>query len=444
MKPRSSVKPPSSTFDPQLPPDVARETRSGSRSRRSSAAPETKQERLFDIPSQVVEEQESDLEEEARQIEALRQDIASPIQAEPIPPLEESVGAIEEDLQEPEEDDASDVDEYSDEQVAAVSKRISEGGRVVRHRPEADSNEFSRFARLVLTLLIMASGAVLYHYKQESSGIGFCNAGTTTNPILEGRQALVAAVASCQRENRTTLYASEVESAPPPVPTGTAAAVDQGSQPETESAVELCPPPTFDLLPHPQTCTPCPRHATCTPSSVTCAKGYVFQPNKFMAYIPVPHYPNPNEPSLSTFTRPKGLLAAEDSSEVAYSLVSSLFDGLPGFGPVAFPPRCVVDPLLKRKINYMGRSVASQLATERGMRLCTGKNADLPETTELEQAKKWGTEVDKLSKEIQKKTSVGFFSSASIVQAAHSCAAQLNPAIRRYIQGCPQTASGPR
>ena len=378
------------------------------------------------------------MEEEARQLEALRQDIASPIKVEPMSPVKESVGVVAEDLQEPEDVDASDVDEYSDEQVVAVSKRISEGSRVVRRRPEADSTEFSLFARLVMVLLIMASGAMLYQYKKESSEIGFCNAGMTTNAILEGRQALTAAVESCQRENRTTLYASEVESVASPVPTGTAAAVAQGSQSEAESAVELCPPPTLDLLPHPQACTPCPQYATCTPSSITCAKGYVLRPHAFLSSARVPHHPNLEDPSLMTFTRPKDTLSAEDWSEAAYSLVSSVFDGLPGFGPVAFPPRCIVDPLARRKITLIGKSIESQLATERGMRLCTGKNADLPETTELEQAKKWGTEVERLSKEIRKKTSVSIFSFASIVRDAHPCAAQPDPTIRRNIQGRPQ------
>lgn len=380
----------------------------------SSAAPESKQEWLFGIPSQVTEEQESDLEEEARQLEALRQDIASPTKADPEVPVLEPVEAIAEDVQELEYDDASDVGEYPDEQVAAVSKRISEGGRVVQYQPEADSKEFSRFARLVIVLLMLASGAMLYEYKKESSGIGFCNAGTTTNPILEERQALAAAVELCQRENRTTLYGSEAGSASSPIPTGTTVAA--GQQPATESGVELCPLPTFDLLPHPQTCTPCPQHATCTPSSVTCAKGYILQSHPLLAFLSVPHHASPDDPSLTTFTRPQGLLSSVDMPEMAYSAPALIFDGLPSFGPVAFPPRCVVDPFHRRNINLIGRSIESHLAAERGMRLCTGKNAALPGTTELEQAKKWGVEVEKLSKEIMKKTSVCFSGSASLVQ----------------------------
>lgn len=402
-KPRSSVKPPSSTFNPQLPPDVKRETRS----RGPSAAPENKQERLFTIPSQVTEEQESDLEEEARQLEALRQDLASPTKAQTQLPVLELVEAPTEDIQEQEDDVASDVSEFSDEQVAAVSKRISEGGRVMKRQQESDSKEFSRFARLVAVLLMLASSAVLYGYKQESSGIGFCNAGTATNPVLQERRSLAAAVELCQRENRTTLYGSEAESASSPISTGTA--VDHGSQPAAESAVELCPLPVFDLFPHPQTCTPCPRYASCTPSSVTCAKGYVLQSHPLLSFLTVPHHASPDDPSLTTFTRPQGLLSSVDTSELVYSAPSLIFDGLPSFGPVAFPPRCVADPLHRRKINYIGKSIESHLAAERGMRLCTGKGADLPETTEIEQAKKWGTDVEKLSKEIMKKTSVCFF-----------------------------------
>ncbi|KZT68959.1 hypothetical protein DAEQUDRAFT_727125 [Daedalea quercina L-15889] len=404
-KPRSSVKPPSSAFEPQLPPDIKRGTRSGSRSRRGSAAPESKQERLFIIPSQVTEEQESDLEEE-QQMEALREDIASPkVEAEPQLPVTEPGMAegTREDSEELEGDVASDADEYTDEQVAAVSKRISEGGQVVRHQPDSDSRGYSFFTRLILLLLVLSSSGVLYEYKRESSEIGFCNANTTTNAVLEDRRARAAAVELCQRENRTALYVSNARSAASPVPTGTASASGQVSQPATDNALEICPPLALFPLPHPETCTPCPRHATCTPSSVACESGYIPRSHPFLYYVPVPDASPPGQLSETTFTRPRSLLSADvDVPELAYSAVSALFDGLPGLGPVAFPPRCVVDVRRRRYLNAMAKNIEGHLSGERGRRLCLGENAGLPETTQLEQAKKWGMELE-VVKEVSKR-----------------------------------------
>ncbi|TFY58832.1 hypothetical protein EVJ58_g6170 [Rhodofomes roseus] len=365
-----------------------------------SAAPEVKQERLFIVPSQVTEEDESDMEE-MQQMEALRQDIASPVvEAEPAVPV------VMDGSQEPEGDIVSESEEYADGQVAAVSKRISEGGQVVRHQPESEPEGHSLFTRLIILLLLLSSSGMLYDYKHESSGIGFCTAGTATNAVVEDRRARAAAVELCQRENRTTQYVSNTDSATSPVPTGTASVSGEDSQPARENAVETCPPPTFLPLSHPETCTPCPRHATCTPSSVTCENGYVLRSHPVLYYVPVPDYSPPNQLSHTTFTRPRSLFSTDvDVPELIYSAVSTLFDGLPGLGPVAFPPRCVADPRRRRHINGMGKSIETFLAAERGKRLCSGEGASLPEDTEIAQAKKWGRELEKLRDESMKKTS---------------------------------------
>jgi len=399
-KPRSSVKPPSSDFEPRLPPGVARETRrSTSRTKKNSNISERLDEgKVLAARSSLKEEEEESDPDEKKQMEALREAITS---AAPDSPTE-----VEQEQMLSEEEELAD-DEMIDEQVAAVSKRISEGGHVTQRQPSTGSGS-SFVLRLILALIAVASSGVLYEYKRESAQIGFCEAGTATNALLEDFKARTAAIDACRRANSTYLYLPDTTtSVPSPVPTASTASGTHEESVSTENGPESCPPLSLIPMPHAETCTPCPRHATCAPHTMTCENGYILRPHPLLSFLPVPgtssSSSSPN--TLTTFTRPGSLLSpSADVPELIYSAISLVLDGMPGIGPVALAPRCVEDPRRKRHIGVLGRAIESQLATERGMRVCRGVGVGEPEGNEITEAKKWGLELEHLRIEVKKKT----------------------------------------
>ena len=88
--------------------------------------------------------------------------------------------------------------------------------------------------------------------------------------------------------------------------------------------------------------------------------------------------------------------------------MSTVFDGLPGFGSVALPPRCVEDPKRKRNIGALGKAIESLLGQERGHRLCAGGKLidDVVMDIDGGDARKWGVELERLRDVMKKKTPV--------------------------------------
>jgi len=86
--------------------------------------------------------------------------------------------------------------------------------------------------------------------------------------------------------------------------------------------------------------------------------------------------------------------------------LSMVLDGLPGFGSVALPPRCMEDPKRRRNIGALGKAIESLLGQERGHRLCAGGKAVDEVVMDIEggDAKKWGVELEKLRDVMKKKT----------------------------------------
>ena len=91
---------------------------------------------------------------------------------------------------------------------------------------------------------------------------------------------------------------------------------------------------------------------------------------------------------------------------MAHDVLASALDGLPGFGPVALPPRCVENPRRKRHIGALGKAIESFLAHERGKRLCAGKGWGEKPGSEVEEAKKWGVEIEALKEAMRRKPSM--------------------------------------
>ncbi|OSD01593.1 hypothetical protein PYCCODRAFT_1436202 [Trametes coccinea BRFM310] len=383
-----SVKPPESSFEPELPPEVLKqsvETERKSPFRQRFLKPE-----LSVVPD--AEEEEPDEDVPAAELEAEQFLPEAELELPAHPEHEEADTPRSEDLE--------------DENVLAVSQRIADGGRAIRGGVQAEEHRPHWFLRFLVSTLLLSTMPVLVHYKQESSSIGFCDAGSNTNPILEEIRVHRAAIESCNRENRTTLWPlpgpDSTSSVLSPVPTPTTDDTDDlQSAGQSESAIAACPPPPLMPFIQPDECTPCPKHATCTPSSITCENGYILRPHPMLAMFPVPVS---RKGSLQVYERPTKFTIDADLPHVVYAALSYALDGLPHFGPVAFPPRCVEDPRRKRHIGVLGKAIESILANERGRKLCEGVGVGLPEGDEATEAQRWGIEIEKLREDIKEKT----------------------------------------
>jgi hypothetical protein len=271
-----------------------------------------------------------------------------------------------------------DEDEESELALSEMQQEKHASRALIPHHPR--SGALQLFYRVLTVLFLAAAGYNTYNYKTESASIGFCDTGSTTNSALESLRSYRAASESCNRENRTTLYLPSLRS--------------EGSQ---EAETESCPLPPLIPVPQPDSCTPCPDHATCTQFSVLCDNGYLLRPYTLLGFMPPP--PSSFNMTLSSSLGP---------SEMAWTALSNALDGLPGLGSIALPPRCVLDPKRQRNIGALGKAMESILSQERGRRLCVG-GRDLDKELEDSQggeARKWGVEIEELREMMKRKTSV--------------------------------------
>ena len=365
----SSVKPPESNFEPDLPPAAL-------------------QRRQLSVVRDTQEEEEP----------------ASPVAPEEIVPPQ----AVDDVTSDPDEGVHVEEEEQLDENVHAVAQRIAEGPVAKPEAEEVTDDRSRPIWRLVLmALFIFTSLGAVFNLKQESSQIGFCNTGTNTNAILEAMRSRRAAVESCNRENRTTLYggseANHTVSPHSPLPIATPISADAH---DSDVTPEPCPPPP--LLPYaPNECTPCPKHAICTPSSITCDTGFILRPHPLLAFLRVPaERVDSTTGILQKYERTSPALSDTNISRLIYSTISSVLDGLPYLGSVAVPPYCAEDPHRKRNIGALGKGIIRFLAVERGRRLCAGVNVGLPEGDQAVEAQRWGVELEKLKEHAKERTSV--------------------------------------
>lgn len=375
----ASIKPPQSAFEPDLPPSVFQK-------RQLTVVRDLKEEEAEPEPEP---EPEPELEPYGGSLEAT----SAPESAEVVPADEE-------------EDESEDKDLTG--VVNAVAQRIADGGSLAKPEPSEEtsgSGWLPSVTRVLITLLLISLSGVTYQFKQESTQIGFCDTGSSTNAILEGFRAKRIAIESCNRENRTTLYDTSDSSTPIPSATPSSA----GNHDDAIFTPELCPPPPIFPSVAPDECTPCPKHATCTSSSITCENSFVLRPHPLLGFLRVPaELVETPTGLLHKYTRSSPVLNDTNVSRLVYSVLSYVFDGIPSLGPVAFPPRCVEDPLRKRHIGSIGRSIVSILANERGRRLCEGVGMGLPTGDEATEARRWGIDVEKLREHLKGKTAVSW------------------------------------
>ncbi|KAF9053636.1 hypothetical protein BDZ89DRAFT_1098171 [Hymenopellis radicata] len=304
-----------------------------------------------------------------------------------VQPKEPDVAPSEDDPLFVQEEDVKEyiVDEAEAQEAFATTDNLSEGGGSEQALVEDTSLPW--ILRVFIWLSITGALFVAGSYKMESAPIGYCDAGSDTNSVLEDLRASRQAIELCNTENRTTLR-------------------DGDDTP--------CPLPTFIPALHPDTCTPCPEHATCTRETVTCDTGYILRPHPLFFFLPP--VPSPTNVDLSTSSPP---------NELAWKLISELTNGLPGLGSVGLPPSCVEDPKRKRHIGALGKAVERILADKRGEILCAGGDTTSVSEAEGGEAKKWGMELDELRSAMRSMTAAHLL---------HTFDDMFNEAIQQLLQ----------
>lgn len=293
-------------------------------------------------------------EDDRDEVDAISRDSPMPNQAEP---LKENAHAVWE------------------EQNVTNEEAIEDGA--VTHDeiylPNYEGETWGRtaFRGFLCVLMLIALSATIC-FKMDSASIGYCDAGSSTNSVLEQRRADRAAVEACNREN-STLYPNNNSAAP---------------------TTTSCPIPALTLWGAPDECTQCPDHASCTSTIVLCDHGYVLRSHPLLFFVPPPS--------------PRNTASVSSHLVDLFWSMLSILDGFPGLGSVAFPPMCIEDPERKRKIGSLGKAIESFLGRERGRRLCAGGKALVAPVYESDggDAKKWGLEIENLREMMQKKTHV--------------------------------------
>ncbi|GJE95101.1 Man1-Src1p-C-terminal domain-containing protein [Phanerochaete sordida] len=446
----TAVKPPESEFEPELPETVFQDSKATT-SRARLATPEVVITSRRAAATDNLEEAKVEVQTEqavfggAPSPHALPRfspkasPKSSPRKSQPPSPrelvdtvageeTEQALSVIEEQTEKSDSQALSQV--QSDESQQLVSSQDETSHEVTRPRPRGRGWGPS-FGNFMLALLGSGALTTVWMYKAESSSIGFCETGRNTNDVLEGLKIRRAAVEECNRENRTTLFSINPDTAQTvPSPTPTQVVGSEGSEVVLS---EACPAPPFVPLPQPETCQPCPDHATCTPATITCENGYLLRPHPLLAFLSIPSSLRPTD-NQNAYINPSLAVAPTLGNrgplDLAYTGLSLLMDGLPGMGPVAFPPRCVEDPKRKRHIGALGKAIESILAAERGRRLCAGvRPADKPISSSGE-AKKWGVELNAL-KEVLKKDAAKKKNSAQLLSTLEDT---FNEAIQQLVE----------
>ncbi|KAJ3733039.1 Man1-Src1p-C-terminal domain-containing protein [Lentinula guzmanii] len=253
----------------------------------------------------------------------------------------------------------------ADEQNVAIQQRIADAGTVAKLPREslliADPKPMSLFSRLLLITLFGILLYFTYEYKEESAAIGYCDAGSNTSHALEELKNTRSLISECNNANRTTLHDIALVPDSPP-----------------------CPVTPLSL--YPESCTPCPEHAVCSGHVIACEKAYILRAPFLLSFLPPPRS-DLSRTTLSTSVSP---------SDMAWKVISVVFDGLPGLGSVAFPLTCVEDPRRKRHIGALGKGIEALLGQHRGSLLCNAEASQVIKDEDGGEARRWGISIHKL------------------------------------------------
>ncbi|KAG2157064.1 Man1-Src1p-C-terminal domain-containing protein [Suillus clintonianus] len=334
--------PPQSKFEPELPPMISRQPRISTPSEKIRFSPIEHRARPSPSPQLISKVNARGLE------------------------FDDATGVFDD--QTPDGSQSDDFGEPDSLEVA-VPNRVADGDQLIRRRPAPPlQRSRSRFMTFLYLIMMVVASYLVTQYKDESSAIGYCDTGSDTNQALRDLEAQREAVRAGDKDNRTIIHLPSVIS-------------DTGL---FEDGIFF--PPFIPAL-QPSTCTPCPEFASCTRHSVVCNPSYVLQPHPILGI-------------LSPFGTVTPLV------ESIWSLIGYVTNGLPGLGPVAFPPRCSEDPKRKRNIGALGKAIEALLGQERGRRVCIGEKQgrEIVKDNEGGEAKKWGLEVEILRNTMKRKT----------------------------------------
>jgi hypothetical protein len=244
---------------------------------------------------------------------------------------------------------------YTDEVVALkdfqdeISRKLagekSKTSTALTKRQQASApGKFRRVLPPFWVWLLVTMLSLFAPYKRESSTVGYCDTGKSTNAILQSLQ---------QKHIASEIHCSKVLSE----------ARVNDTQLALSSTTEFltCMLNIPALIYPPLSCTPCPPHADCTPHSVTCRASFVKKVNPL--------------------------------SQIPYSDV--ILNGWPYLGSVTFPEKCVVDPAFKSKLKAVGRDAEAFLAAHRGQIVC--KEGKMLNLTPKEQVLKYGIRLKDLN-----------------------------------------------
>ena len=239
---------------------------------------------------------------------------------------------IVEDEDEDESQGSEDESLKDDQMIDAAQSAIEYGNQL--SRPLRRSVPW--WQRIIVGALVLTSSGIVGQYKLESSSIGYCQRDSDTNDFLSELVSTRREIEACHGQYN-------------------------------EGNPDACPPLPLLPLPHPETCTPCPKHGSCGRFDVMCDDGFILSPHP-LSFIP---------------------------------LLPAIVDGLPKLGSVAFPPSCIADEMRKKNIGALGRKIDTFLAYERGKKLCAGIDTQKP--LDGGDARRWGIEIETLKDHIRKK-----------------------------------------
>lgn len=346
--PQSSPRsPPQSKFEPQLPLDIPRQPPVWPPpGKRTTFVPQSHQSSPSLAPEQLPQSRIPDVDSGVA-----GRDFGSA--ASPVSVLE---GRLEE--------------SGLDERVTSTSQYFPSTS-VNHQEPRAKSRSYLLTFLYAICFVVFSS--VVIKYKRESASIGFCDAGSNSSRALQEFQAHISAIEPCIRANRTFMD----------IPSNLFDAI-------TAKDGTSCPLLSLTPLPHPSACTPCPEYGSCSQHTVTCISGYLLRPHPILAL-------------LSPFGA-----ASSAPVDLVWTFISEAADGLPGLGPVAFPPHCIEDPKRKRNIGALGKAIEALLGQERGRRVCAGGEEGHLTASDSEggEAGKWGLEVEVLRETMKEKSAV--------------------------------------
>lgn len=218
---------------------------------------------------------------------------------------------------------SSDIEQTDDEREVEhrlVSRRSSSKALTKRPTANSVSGETSIKTTVLFSLLAMLVWA--YNYQRSSLSLGYCDTNSSSNSIIKAKHNRINQAEMCVADRREWANENPEIAKSQPWPT-------------CEFEHEL-PILGTEFLPRSSQCAACPAHAECSDGKIMHCQG---------EYILEPSLLNP---------------------------LNTILNGLPGVGPVAFPPTCELDIKTRAQVAEIAKAVEAWLAMKKGQAVCSG------------------------------------------------------------------------